>query len=492
MYHELRHRIIARMGEISPSQTHEIVYHGMTIVVLPIELVESLLKVKMRINLNRLRFGGTLPRLFVCLFMGFSGATQAAVCDVDSDGDVDKQDLRLIISARNTPASGPDDPRDADGDGNITEQDARNCVKRCNLKGCAIVVPPSPSDDPGPSATPAATATQSVPKGVSKPARATSEQPGTDIQRRTTLRGNEWKVKRGETLYAIGRAVYPGDALKQARLRQDIMKLNPSVFANGANKMAVGVVLKLPDYVVSKSTPSKVEPEQVPAPVPDTVAPKPADSAPVVAPASKPVDSAPVVAPASKPVDSTPVVEPKPASQVKKEPPSITQQPPSSTLKAEGNALLSLGYSLGGDKLVEIDGSYDLYAGSGGHLRLGYDQIYPGGSGYRIALGLQYNLIYDSGGNTTFRDVYLQLAYQYRANQIVYGIGAVLHQGATLEENSTIEYDAANGLFVYLEDVGSSNLAGWGLSYTSLEIEQRDSSSSDDASRVEIYYNWRF
>jgi hypothetical protein len=493
------------MGEISPSQTHEIVYHGMTIVVLPIELVESLLKVKMRINLNRLRFGGTLPRLFVCLFMGFSGATQAAVCDVDSDGDVDKQDLRLIISARNTPASGPDDPRDADGDGNITEQDARNCVKRCNLKGCAIVVPPSPSDDPGPSATPAATATQSVPKGVSKPARATSEQPGTDIQRRTTLRGNEWKVKRGETLYAIGRAVYPGDALKQARLRQDIMKLNPSVFANGANKMAVGVVLKLPDYVVSKSTPSKVEPEQVPAPVPDTVAPKPADSAPVVAPASKPVDSAPVVTPASKPVDSAPVVapvskpvdsapvvEPKPESQVKKEPPSIKQQPPSSTSRAEGNALVSLGYSLGGDKLVEIDGSYDLYAGSGGHLRLGYDQIYPSGSGYRIALGLQYNLVYDSGGNTTFRDVYLQLAYQYRANQIVYGIGAVLHEGATLEEDSTIEYDAANGLFVYLEDVGSSNLAGWGLSYTSLEIEEEDSSSSDDASRVEIYYNWRF
>jgi hypothetical protein len=39
MYHELRHRIIARMGEISPSQTPEIVYHGMTIVVVPIELL---------------------------------------------------------------------------------------------------------------------------------------------------------------------------------------------------------------------------------------------------------------------------------------------------------------------------------------------------------------------------------------------------------------------------------------------------------------------
>ena len=450
----------------------------------------------MRINLNRPAFDRRLTRLLVCLFIGFSGATQAAVCDVDTDGDVDKQDLRLILGARNTPASGAGDPRDADGDGKITEQDARNCVKRCDLKRCAIVAPPSPSDDPAQSDTSAATATQNVVKEVSKPAVATSEQSATENQRSTTLRGNEWKVKRGETLYAIGRAVFPGDARKQARLRQDIMKLNPSVFASGANKMAVGIVLKLPDYVVPQSTPPTVEPEQVPkqvpAPVPDTIAPSPADSAPVVEPVSKPVDTAPTVETAPKPVGAAPVVEPEPESQVKKEPASVKQQPSSSTSKSEGTALVSLGYSLGGDKLVEIDGSYDLYAGSGGHLRLGYDQIYQNGSGYRIALGLQYNLIYDSGGNTTFRDVYLQLAYQYRANQIVYGIGAVLHEGATLEEDSTLEYDAANGLFVYLEDVGSSNLAGWGLSYTALEIEEKDSSSSDDASRVEIYYNWRF
>ncbi|MCK4827999.1 hypothetical protein KA005_70370, partial [bacterium] len=36
------------------------------------------------------------------------------------------------------------------------------------------------------------------------------------------LSDTEWKVMRGDTLFAIGRAVYPGDAPKQARLRRDI------------------------------------------------------------------------------------------------------------------------------------------------------------------------------------------------------------------------------------------------------------------------------
>lgn len=437
----------------------------------------------MRITLNHLAFNGMLAKFFACLLMGFSGLTHAAVCDVDTDGDVDQQDLRLIISARKTQARGPGDPRDADGDGTITEQDARSCIKRCNLKRCAIIDPPSPSDVPGQVDTPAATAIRDVVKEVSKPAVTTSEQSDTGTQGRKTVRVAEWKVRRGDTLYAIGRAVYPGDERKQARLRQDIMKLNPSVFANGANKMAVGVVLKLPDYVAPKTMQSKVEPKQVPATVPIKIAPKPE---------SKPADSAPVIKTESKPAASALVVKPEHESQPKKGTSEVKKQPLSSTTEAEGNVVVSLGYSFGGDKLVDIDGSFDVYAGSGGHLRLGYDQVYQNGSGYRVALGLQYNLVYDSGGNTTFRDAYLQLAYQHRANQIVYGIGAVLHEGATLEENSTVEYDAANGLIVYMEDVGSSNLAGWGISYTSLEIEEKNSSSSDDASRVEIYYSWRF
>jgi len=56
--------------------------------------------------------------------------------DVDNDGDVDLDDLNLILSARNTPASGPDDPKDLDGDGVITVLDARKLVLLCTRPRC--------------------------------------------------------------------------------------------------------------------------------------------------------------------------------------------------------------------------------------------------------------------------------------------------------------------------------------------------------------------
>jgi hypothetical protein len=68
------------------------------------------------------------------------------MCDVDIDGDVDRNDINLIAAARNTPADGPDDPRDADGDGVITVLDARTCMRQCTLSRCTIIDPP-PSDD---------------------------------------------------------------------------------------------------------------------------------------------------------------------------------------------------------------------------------------------------------------------------------------------------------------------------------------------------------
>jgi hypothetical protein len=405
------------------------------------------------------------------LSMGFSSLVQAAVCDVDTNGVVDRLDLSLIISARNTPAGGPDDPRDADGDGTITVLDVRTCIRQCNVPGCAIIDPdpPPPTDNAGQFDAPDATPIQKAVKDVSKQSQATTDQLSADVQGRTITSSTEWKVTRGDTLYAIGRAVYPEDARKQAGLRRDIMKLNPSVFANGVNNMAVGTVLKLPDYVAPKGAPSKVgEPAQVPAPVPATVTPSPAP----------------------QPAASTPVVKPEPESQAKKEPSAVNEQSASYPFATEGNFLVSLGYSYGGDKLVNEDGSYDP-AGAGGHLRLGYEQMYQNFGGYRIALGLQYGLG-DDNGDTSFRDTYLQLAYQYRANPFVYGIGVVFSEGATLETDSTTDYDAATGAVVYLENVGSSALAGWGLSYTSLEIEEKGSSESFDVSRAELYYSWRF
>jgi len=45
------------------------------------------------------------------------------------------------MAARNTPASGPDDPRDLDGDGMITVLDARKLVLLCTLPRCATPAP---------------------------------------------------------------------------------------------------------------------------------------------------------------------------------------------------------------------------------------------------------------------------------------------------------------------------------------------------------------
>jgi hypothetical protein len=423
----------------------------------------------------------------LCLSMGFSSLAHAAVCDVDTDGDVDRLDLSLIIGARKTPAGGPDDPRDADGDGTITVLDARTCVRQCTLPRCATVpTPTSPTDNAGQLDAADTTPIQKTVKDASKPNVATSDQLSTDIQGRTIVSGTEWKVKHGDTLYAIGRAVYPGDARKQARLRRDITKLNPSVFANGANNMAVGAVLKLPDYVVPKSAPPKVgELSHVPMPVPVEITPKPppqpAAPATVVEPVPETLREA-----ASAPKST---VKSEPVKQVKKEPSTVRGQPASAASRAEGGVLVSLGFSYGGDVLVDTDGLLDISAGSGGHLRLGYEKMPHHGSGYRLALGLQYNETKD----VSFRDTYLQLAYQYRANPFVYGIGVVSHAGATLEVfNITTDYDTANGVVVYLENVGSGKVAGWGLSYIALDIEEKGTATSVDASRAEFYYSWRF
>jgi hypothetical protein len=58
-------------------------------------------------------------------------------CDVDGNGSIDRDDIDVIVAARNLVASGQDDSRDADGDGAITHLDARICTLRCGDAECA-------------------------------------------------------------------------------------------------------------------------------------------------------------------------------------------------------------------------------------------------------------------------------------------------------------------------------------------------------------------
>ncbi len=69
---------------------------------------------------------------------GLGGKRIVTTCDINADGKVDSTDINLIFSARNTPATGIDDPRDQDGDRQITVADARACQQKCTLAGCAV------------------------------------------------------------------------------------------------------------------------------------------------------------------------------------------------------------------------------------------------------------------------------------------------------------------------------------------------------------------
>ena len=296
---------------------------------------------------------------------------------------------------------------------------------------------------------------------------------------------DKWIVRRGDTLYSIGRSLYPQDSRKQAFLRQDIVKLNRPVFAGGANNLAVGTALALPSYVSRQDiTSAATRPAQSPAPAAAAVVVKPAAAAPAVV--AKPAVTTTAARPVPEPAPPPTPVEATATTQSG----SVNRRQASSEQPSSGdNFLVSLGLAYGGDELVEVDSGFDITGGSGINLRLGYQQLPAHGSGYRAALGLQYHTVKDA----SLQDTYLQLAYQYHANSLVYGIGLVAHSGGDLEDvGIDIEFDAANGLLLYLEETGDGTLAGWGLSLTSLELEEKDSGDTVDASHAEVYYSWNF
>ncbi len=290
------------------------------------------------------------------------------------------------------------------------------------------------------------------------------------------IAGKQWIVKRGDTLYGISRSLYPGDARKQKQLRQNIVRLNPSAFASGAQNLVVGAVLQLPDNGQPPAMqPKLAEPVQQPAPNVVKSVPKPVQQT-----ASDVVEPAPELAP--EPVKSAAVIDQEPEKK---------RSAPPRTYSIESGFLASLGLAYGGDELVAVDSGFDIMGGSGINLRLGYQQLRDDGHGYRVALGYQYH----SAEEASLKSTYLQAAYQYRAKPVIYGIGVVAHSGTQLENSDQdvdVDFDSALGLLFYAENVGSGLLAGLGLSYTALDFDDKDSSDSVDASHVEVYYSWSF
>lgn len=59
----------------------------------------------------------------------------AKPCDVNGDGGINADDIRLILASAGIVAS-QQDPRDGDSDGSLTVKDARSCAIRCDKPNC--------------------------------------------------------------------------------------------------------------------------------------------------------------------------------------------------------------------------------------------------------------------------------------------------------------------------------------------------------------------
>jgi hypothetical protein len=81
--------------------------------------------------------------LILCWFM-LAGHVWAMPCDVDDDGDIDRDDLTLIQKAilARAPVSGPNDPRDPDSNSRIDSIDGRLCALRCTRARCSTTNQP--------------------------------------------------------------------------------------------------------------------------------------------------------------------------------------------------------------------------------------------------------------------------------------------------------------------------------------------------------------
>ena len=79
-------------------------------------------------------------------FVSPAEAQAAESCDLDHDGDIDRDDITLLFAARGTEVT-IGDPLDINQDGVVTVNDARVCVLECTKPECALNAPPVAVDD---------------------------------------------------------------------------------------------------------------------------------------------------------------------------------------------------------------------------------------------------------------------------------------------------------------------------------------------------------
>ena len=296
------------------------------------------------------------------------------------------------------------------------------------------------------------------------------------------ISNNQWQIKRGDTLYSIGRYFFPKSNRQQYKLRQEIVSLNPDVFGRGRGRLEIGMLLTLPDYLVKQKTRSKVVAPIKPSAKPQVISPKISQ-----------------VQPQAKQIKTKP--ETRTNQQVPVKPrPDRTEQPRTvrraSVSDYDDYYSLSFGYSLGGDDALIVSGGRDITFGSGLHLRFNYDGFWNNKHGLRVALGYQSDGVTADNGSGDLEQVYLQTMYVYNFSSSLVGIGITYHDGIVFEAEvssvkTSLEPDAAAGTILFYEYKRFYTDHIIGVSHSSLESEDALGDPLD-MSRTEIYYRWQF
>jgi hypothetical protein len=80
---------------------------------------------------------GPLATAFSINILGATEVPPAAQCDIDTDGDIDRNDVNAILAVRGQFVPPANPLLDTDGDKKITVNDGRKCVLLCTRKSCA-------------------------------------------------------------------------------------------------------------------------------------------------------------------------------------------------------------------------------------------------------------------------------------------------------------------------------------------------------------------